>query len=103
MTNPVIDEIWELITGALKGGQQRFQVQVLPFRMTQTNLARHAGSPQSSFWSDLKPGYDLFETNSVPPKVSVCGKKYAFSPSADGYDGSAPIEAGCPTASSVAP
>jgi murein L,D-transpeptidase YafK len=103
MTNPVIDEIWKLVTGALNGGQQRFQVQVLPFRMTETNLNRHAGSPQSPFWTGLKPGYDLFEANLIPPKVSVCGKKYAFSPGADGSDGSAPIEAGCPAANSATP
>ncbi|HYD14779.1 MAG TPA: murein L,D-transpeptidase family protein [Hyphomicrobium sp.] len=96
MTNPVIDEIWRLVTAALNRGQQRFQVQVLPFRMTEKNLDLYAGSPQSAFWRGLKPGYDLFEANSVPPKVSVCGQKYAFTAGAEGSDGSAPIEAGCP-------
>lgn len=96
MTNPVIDEIWRLVTGALNGGQQRFQVQVFPFRMTERNLARYGGSPLAPFWASLKPGYDLFEASAVPPKVSVCGKQYAFAPGAPGSDGSAPIEAGCP-------
>lgn len=101
MTNPVIDEIWKLVTSALNGGQQRFQVQVFPFRMTEANLARHSGSPQSAFWASLKPGYDLFDANLTPPKVSVCGKTYAFGPGAEGSDGSAPIEAGCPTGSTA--
>lgn len=96
MTNPVIDEIWTLVTAALNGGQQRFQVQVFPFRMTENNLERYAGQRSIAFWSDLKPGYELFEANHVPPKVSVCGKRYAFQPGGDGYDGSAPIDAACP-------
>lgn len=98
MTNPVIDEIWRLITAALNGGQARFQVQVLPFRLTQANLERHAGSPNAAFWVELKRGYDLFEANAVPPRVSVCNARYAFTPGAEGYDGSGPISAGCPTA-----
>jgi murein L,D-transpeptidase YafK len=96
MTNPVIDEIWQLVTAALKGGQQRFQVQVLPFRMTEANLERYAGSPQAPFWASLKPGYDLFEASRVPPKVSVCGTRYSFSAGADGSNGSNPIEQACP-------
>jgi murein L,D-transpeptidase YafK len=96
MTNPVIDEIWRLVTAALGGGQQRFQVQVLPFRMTERNLEKYAGSPLAAFWMGLKPGYDLFEASQIPPKVSVCGKRYAFTAGVEAYDGSAPIETGCP-------
>ncbi len=96
MTNPVIDEVWRLVTAALRGGQQRFQVQVFPFRLTEHNLSRHANSPQATFWSGLRPGYDLFEASHVPPKVSVCGTKYAFAPGSEGSNGSTLIEAGCP-------
>lgn len=103
MTNPVIAEIWKLVTAALKGGQPRFQVQVFPFRMTEANLARHAASPSAPFWAGLKPGYDLFEQSQVPPRVSVCGGKYAFAPGGSGYDGSAPVEAGCPGAAPARP
>ncbi len=98
MTNPVIDEIWRLVTAALDSGQQRFQVQVFPFRMTARNLDRYAGSPSEAFWKALKPGSDLFEASRIPPKVSVCSTQYAFAPGAAGYDGRAPIEAGCPPA-----
>lgn len=103
MTNPVIDEIWQLVTSALKSGQQRFQVQVFPFRMTERNLGRHENSSLAPFWADLKTGYDLFEASQLPPKVSVCGKRYAFQPGADGNDGSAPIEAGCPATTTSTP
>ena len=103
MTNPVIDEIWQLVTSALKSGQQRFQVQVFPFRMTERNLGRHENSSLAPFWADLKTGYDQFEASQLPPKVSVCGKRYAFQPGADGNDGSAPIEAGCPATTTSTP
>jgi murein L,D-transpeptidase YafK len=103
MTNPVIDEIWRLVTAALNAGQQRFQVQVLPFRMTKRNLDRYANSPLAAFWMGLKPGYDLFEASHVPPKVSVCGKRYAFAAGEAGYDGGGPIEPGCPDGTAAAP
>ena len=103
MTDPVIDEIWRLVTAALRGGQARFQVQVFPFRMTERNLARHADSPLAPFWTSLKAGYDLFEAGNIPPRVSVCGSQYAFAPGQEGYDGSAAIAAGCPDSPASAP
>ncbi len=103
MTNPVIDEIWRLVTAALDSGQQRFQVQVFPFRMTERNLALYGGTGNSAFWTSLKPGYDLFEASQLPPKVSVCNKRYAFAAGAEGSDGSAPIEAACPVGSLATP
>lgn len=97
MTNPVIEEIWRLVTAALKAGQKRFQVQAFPFRMTEENLARHAQSTLAPFWLDLKRGYDLFETSHLPPRVSVCSGRYAFEPAQSEGDGSAPpVAAGCP-------
>jgi len=103
MTNPVIDEIWHLVTAALDGGQARFQVQVLPFRLTEASLERHAGSRHAAFWSNLKSGTDLFEASHVPPKVSVCNTRYAFTAGPEGYDGSGVIDTGCPAIPSVGP
>lgn len=96
MTDPVIDEIWALATAALKGGQTRFQVQVFPFRMTDSNMLRHSHNAWAPFWRQLKAGHDLFERDHVPPAVSVCKGRYAFRPAAANSDGSAPITAGCP-------
>lgn len=96
MTNGVIMEIWHLVTAALEGGQKRFQVQAFPFRMTDASLATRAPGETAQFWRHLKTGYDLFETDLVPPKVSVCGKSYVFAPGNPVIDGSAPIEMGCP-------
>ena len=95
MTNPVIDEIWALVTSALDKGQDRFQVQVFPFRMTEENLAERAASPQIEFWRGLKRGYDLFESDHRPPRVSVCERRYNFDPAGNISDGSTPIAAKC--------
>lgn len=100
MTDPVIDEIWALITAALEGGQKRFQVQVFPFRMTDANLAWHARAHEAPFWQQLRQGHDLFTQTKLPPEVSVCGDHYAFRAAGGEKDGSAPIENGCPSTSS---
>ena len=96
MTNPVVDEIWRLVTAAFEGGQKRFQVQVFPFRLREAALQRHARHKWYDFWRELKPGYDAFEINRVPPRVQVCQGRYAIANGAAGSDGSQPIEAGCP-------
>jgi len=96
MTNPVIDEIWRIVTAALEGGQKRFQVQVFPFRMTDANLEKRRDSPHAAFWKDLKKGHDLFDAEYLPPRVSVCGRRYQFEPAGNDADGSAAIAVRCP-------
>lgn len=96
MTNPVIDEIWTLLTAALGAGQKRAQVQVFPFRMTETNMSLHAANPDIGFWRQLQTGHDAFERDHVPPIVSVCAGRYAFRPANGDSDGSAPIDSSCP-------
>lgn len=96
MTDSVIDEIWSLLTAALGAGQKRVQVQVFPFRMTETNMSRRAANPDIGFWRQLKVGHDAFERVHVPPAVSVCDGRYAFRPATGDSDGSAPIEVSCP-------
>lgn len=76
MTNPRMEEIYKLSELALQQGQQFIPVHVFPFRMTETNLAAHAGSEWQPFWRNIKDAYDLFERTRVPPSVKVCGKKY---------------------------
>ena len=94
MTNDVIDEIWRLVTAALKGGQPRFQVQMFPFRMSEENLASRVTSPHVEFWSDLKAGHDDFLSTGLPPRIAVCNGRYVSQPAASG-DGSGEITAGC--------
>jgi murein L,D-transpeptidase YafK len=95
MTDPVVDEIWRLVTAALNGGQKRFHVQVYPFRMTEENLNSRRSSPWAPFWRDLKRGYDVFEATRMPPRIGVCAGRYTVAPAADGSDGSHEIDNSC--------
>jgi murein L,D-transpeptidase YafK len=79
MTNPKMEEIYQLTEQALQQGQQFIQVHVFPFRMTEANLKAHADSEWQPFWHNLKDAYDVFERTRVPPQVSVCGKQYVVS------------------------
>ena len=96
MTDAVIDEIWHLVTAALKQGQVRFHVHIFPFRMTEENLARRARARWVTFWRDLKWGYDAFEATQLPPRITVCDGRYAVSPAPPGADGSTEILVSCP-------
>jgi murein L,D-transpeptidase YafK len=87
MTDPVVDEIWRLVTAALAKGQPRFQVQVFPFRMTAENMAQREHERWLPFWQNLKRGYDLFEQTRVPPRVSACKGSYAFAAATARSDG----------------
>jgi murein L,D-transpeptidase YafK len=95
MTNPVVDELWRIVTAALDGGQKRFQVQVFPFRMTDANLEHYAENAHAEFWRDLKTGHDIFDAGNLPPRISVCGQRYVFEASGSVLDGSAPITVNC--------
>ncbi|WP_430440374.1 hypothetical protein [Shinella sp.] len=78
MTDQGVGEIYAIVQRALEGGQQRFQVQAYPFRMTTQNMAKHRGDPNMPFWRTLKEGYDAFAFTRKQPKVSVCGGRYVF-------------------------
>lgn len=96
MTNRVIDEIWRLVTAALDAGQEKFQVQSFPFRMTEVNLARHARHPASAFWRQLKVGSDLFESERLPPRAYICNKGYVFEKDTTKSGGVPMMTGGCP-------
>jgi murein L,D-transpeptidase YafK len=99
MTDPVVDEIWRLVTAALKGGQKRFHVHVFPFRMTNDNMTRRERAPSATFWRNLKRGHDMFEESQLPPRVAVCDGTYTFTPAPPASDGSQDIDARCPSLS----
>lgn len=95
MTNAQMQEIWQLVTAALQGGQKRFQVQVYPFRMSEETMARYAGNPNIAFWKNLKEGNDLFAADGRPPKVSVCNGAYRFAPGEAGSPGDDSVDDKC--------
>ncbi|HUU65933.1 MAG TPA: murein L,D-transpeptidase family protein [Methyloceanibacter sp.] len=96
VTDAVVDEIWGLVTAALDQGQARIPVHAFPFRMTERNLRLRKGDKWSGFWADLKQGYDLFETDKVPPAVGVCDGRYVFEAGSAATVGQA-VEERCPS------
>lgn len=94
MTNSQVEDIYALAREAFRGGQPAFQMQVLPFRMTAENMARHRRSPHVAFWKNLKEGNDHFELTQLEPRVEVCGRRYVFNPQTG--DGAASFEASAP-------
>ncbi len=84
MTDEQIQEIYSLAREAFFGGQQEFQLQAYPFRMTALNMAKHRNNPNFEFWKQLKQGYDSFEATRQAPKVAVCEKRYVFDAVAPG-------------------
>lgn len=78
MTNAVIEEIYSLVEQAVGSGQTFVPVHVFPFRLTEANLEQQKDSPWTSFWTNLKEGYDFVERTKLVPKVSVCDGRYRF-------------------------
>jgi murein L,D-transpeptidase YafK len=78
MTDYAMEEIYGLVDEAFKGGQEKVQLAAFPFRMTEQNLASHAGDPNTPFWEMLKTGSDAFFATGRPPTVSVCDHRYVF-------------------------
>ena len=95
MTDPVVDELWRIVTAALDKGEGRVPVHVFPFHMTDSNLKARASDQWAGFWADLKKGHDLFERTRMPPVVNVCNGRYAFTPGTTATVGSA-VEQRCP-------
>lgn len=79
MTDKSIEEIYALVEGALDSGQSFVRVHAFPFPMTDENLAATRGNSNYEFWSNLKLGWDWFETHGAPPDVNVQNKRYVFS------------------------
>ncbi|MGL4395668.1 MAG: L,D-transpeptidase family protein [Hyphomicrobium sp.] len=76
MTDAMMEEIYGLTRESLKAGQQSFQVQALPFRMTDARMAEMKKHRWYGFWRTLKQGYDHFEQHRIPPQVAVCEGRY---------------------------
>jgi murein L,D-transpeptidase YafK len=78
MTDEQIQEIYALARESFFGGQNAFQLEAFPFRMTALNMAKHRNNQNFAFWKMLKEGYDNFEATHKEPKVAVCEKRYVF-------------------------
>ena len=80
MTDPVMKEIWQIVTATYKGDNKSFTVHAFPFRMTQRNMSVYHDQRWAPLWANLKRAYDLFNETKVPPKVSVCKQNYVVTP-----------------------
>jgi len=78
MTDPVIEEIYLLVAGALENGQRSVPVHSFPFRMTAERMEQAAAEPWSAFWQNLRIGHDYFSRNGRPPAVSMREGRYEF-------------------------
>ena len=83
MTDGQIAEIYALARDAFAGGQQAFQFQAYPFRMTAENMVKYRSDPNIGFWRQLKEGSDRFEATGEEPVVSVSAGRYVFKPAKD--------------------
>ncbi len=87
MTDQVQAEIFALADAAIKGGQERFQVHIFPFRMTEANMTAYKHHLWAHTWIDLKAGYDSFERTKVPPRINICTERYHVIDGAPGETG----------------
>jgi len=75
-----IEEIYTLAAAALHAGQGAFAVHVFPFRPTTGALSAARDSPWFGFWNELKPAYDFFEREHIPPPIAVEHGRYRVEP-----------------------
>ncbi|HEX4385210.1 MAG TPA: hypothetical protein VH083_19760 [Myxococcales bacterium] len=73
ITDPLIEELYVIAVASKDFGGAEIPLQSFPARMTDARTAALAASQpaQAAFWRNLKEGYDWFERDHVPPKVSV--------------------------------
>jgi len=69
------------VEAAFAAGQPFIRVHVFPFEMTDENVASQKRNKNHAFWTNLKSGWDWFETHRIPPNVTVRAKTYEFSAS----------------------
>ena len=75
-----MEELYTLVKAAHAEGQTQVPVHIFPFPMTAENMALHAHSSWIRFWTMLKPAYDLFERQRIPPQVHVINGEYVIAP-----------------------
>lgn len=100
MTDEGIKEIYAMARETFKGGNRSFQLQLLPFRMSEANMVANAASPHLAFWTNLKEGTDAFEATRQPPTWDVCERRYIFNKAAPGSQPLDPSGA-CPVSMST--
>jgi murein L,D-transpeptidase YafK len=76
MTDPVIDQIWTLVSAAHAAGQAEVPVHLFPFHLGEQALADHRDSEYFAFWNDLAVVYEAFARSGIPPTIAIEGGRY---------------------------
>ena len=72
MTDEFIKEIYLLCDGARKAGQEKIEVHIFPFRLTNEDIQKKSQNVQQSMhWKNLQEGYRYFETRHILPNIGV--------------------------------
>ncbi|PIT19872.1 hypothetical protein BGI35_09280 [Snodgrassella communis] len=76
MTDKGIEEIYALVSQALSSGQTQVPIHIFPFKMHTANMKKYQGSAHYAFWQELKPAYDIFQSQRRVPDISVHNQHY---------------------------
>jgi murein L,D-transpeptidase YafK len=82
ITDDFIKELYVIAVEARNAGQTKIPVAIFPCRMNsltfQSLLKQTKAEETKLFWNNIKEGYDLFEKESVFPRVIQVDGKYKF-------------------------
>lgn len=76
MGDDKIEEIYAFVREAFDGGAKTIPIHIFPFKMKDDKMAEFANHTEMPFWQQLKPAYDLFQSNYLPARIVTCGKDY---------------------------
>lgn len=79
MTDPVIEEIYLLVSASLQNGQPEVQVHCFPFRFTAARMEKARSGPWFPFWENLNEGCQFFEMRKRLPAITMKDGRYVFS------------------------
>lgn len=78
MTDKGIEQIYAVVNQAINSGQKRIPIHIFPFRMTASNMQKFQNSAYMPFWSELKPAYDIFQSEHRVADITVHNKHYVI-------------------------
>ena len=78
MTDKGIEQIYAVVNQAINSGQKRIPIHIFPFKMTALNMQKFQNSAYMPFWSELKPAYDIFQSEHRVADITVHNKHYVI-------------------------
>ena len=73
-----IQEVFTSVRDSLKAGQKSVQLQIYPFRMSKWAMYTNSTNKNINFWTQLKVGYDKFESTQKQLDVSIVNSRYSI-------------------------